>query len=233
MSQFSDKSDFGDTCLMHYSPDRVSFANITIGDVPLKVTSPRDLIPYYGNVVASMSSNGNDRMHISLAKISQPRRREIDTISIFIDDYIQKWRRAKRKKEQVYFNDFEYPDLITDRYIIWKRCEQHRDFLLKVYTPFAYRKDWKFNHINTEIIETFFSDIHTSIGNFYRRNLLAYAVEYWGEQYYLNHEEWREQLSHCKNDSDYSYNAALFRIQEATWDYEKMYKEALEELKLC
>lgn len=231
MSSFSDKSDFGDTCLMHYSPDRVSYANITIGDVPLKVNSPRDLIPYYGNIVASMSCNGDDHMYINIAKISQPRHREIDTISIFIDDYVQRWRRAKRKKTQVSFKDFEYPDLITDRYIIWKRCEQHKDFLLKVFTPFAYRKDWKFNHINTEIIETFFSDIHTSIGNFYRRNLLAYATEYWGEQYYLDKENWLCWASANTDDAD--HNAALFRIQEATWDYDKMYKEALEELKLC
>lgn len=230
MSSFSDKSDFGDTCLMHYSPDRVSFGTVTIGDVPLRINSPRDLIPYYGNIVASMSCS-EDHMYINLSKISQPRYREIDTISIFIDDYIKRWRKAKRKKEQVSFKDFEYPDLVTDRYIIWKRCEQHKDFLLKVFTPFAYRKDWKFNHINTEIIETFFSDIHTSIGNFYRRNLLAYATEYWGEQYYLDKENWLCWASANTDDAD--HNAALFRIQEATWDYDKMYKESLEELKLC
>lgn len=230
MSSFSDKSDFGDTCLMHYSPDRVSYANITIGDVPLKVNSPRDLIPYYGNIVASMSCS-EDHMYINLSKISQPRYREIDTISIFIDDYIKRWRKAKRKKEQVYFKDFEYPFLQTDRYFIWKRCEQHKDFLLKVYTPFAYRKDWKFNHINTEIIETFFSDIHTCISNTYRRNLLEYAAEYWGKQYTLDKDDWLCWASSNTDDAD--HNAALFRIQEATWDYEKMYKEALEELKLC
>lgn len=231
MSKFSDKSDFADTCLMHYTPDRVSYANITIGDVPLKVNSSRDLIPYYGNIVASMSCNGDDHMYINIAKISQPRHREIDTISLFISEYVHRWKRAKRKKTQVSFKDFEYPDLITDRYIIWKRCEQHKDFLLKVFTPFAYRKDWKFNHINTEIIETFFSDIHTCIGNSYRRNLLEYAAEYWGKQYTLDTENWRCWASSNTDDSD--YNAALFRIQEATWDYEKMYKESLEELKLC
>lgn len=229
MSQFSDKSDFGDTCLMHYSPDRVSYANITISDVPLKVNSPRDLIPYYGNIVTSMSSS-EDKMCINVSKTSRPRQREIDTISIFIDDYVQRWRRAKRKKEQVSFKDFEYPDLVTDRYIIWKRCEQHRDFLLKVFTPFAYRKDWMFSHINTEIIETLFSDIHTSIGNFYRRNLLAYAAEYWGEQYTLDKEHWVEWAS--SYDPSAGHNAALFQIQRATWDYDKMYKESLEELKL-
>lgn len=230
MSQFSDKSDFGDTCLMHYSPDRVSYANITIDDVPLKVNSPRDLIPYYGNIVASMSKS-EDHMYINIAKISQPRHREIDTISLFISEYVHRWKRAKRKKEQLSFKDFDYPTLETDRYIIWKRCEQHKDFLLKVFTPFAYRKDWKFNHINTEIIETFFHDIHTSTGNFYRRNLLAYAAEYWGEQYTLDKENWLCWASSNTDDAD--HNAALFRIQEATWDYDKMYKEALGELKLC
>lgn len=230
MSQFSDKSDFGDTCLMHYTPDRVSYANITIGDVPLKVNSPRDLIPYYGNIVTSMSSS-EDKMCINVSKTSRPRQREIDTIGLFIDEYLKKWRRAKRKKEQVYFKDFEYPTLLTDRYIIWKRCEQYKDFLLKVFTPYAYNKVWMFSHINTEIIETLFSDIHTSTGNYYRRNLLAYAAEYWGEQYTLDKENWLCWAS--ANTDDANHNAALFRIQEATWDYDKMYKESLEELELC
>ena len=230
MSQFSDKSDFGDTCLMHYTPDRIAFATILIDDVPLKVNSPRDLIPYYGNIVTSMSSS-EDKMCINVSKTSQPRHREIDTIGLFIDEYLKKWRRAKRKKEQVCFNDFEYPTLVTDRYIIWKRCEQYKDFLLKVFTPYAYNKVWMFNHINTEIIETLFSDIHTSTGNYYRRNLLAYAAEYWGEQYTLDKEHWVEWAS--SYDHSEGHNAALFQIQRATWDYEKMYKEALEELKLC
>lgn len=230
MSQFSDKSDFGDTCLMHYTPDRIAFATILIDDVPLKVNSPRDLIPYYGNIIASMTRS-EDKMCISISKTSQPRHREIDTISLFIDEYIKKWRKAKRKKEQVCFNDFEYPTLVTDRYIIWKRCEKYKDFLLKVFTPYAYNKEWMFNHINTEIIETLFSDIHTSTGNYYRRNLLAYAAEYWGEQYTLDRERWTEWAYSC--DSSVDRNAALFGIQIETWDYEKMYKEALEELKLC
>ena len=229
MSQFSDKSDFGDTCLMHYTPDRIAFATILIDDVPLKVNSPRDLIPYYGNIIASMTRS-EDKMCISISKTSQPRHREIDTISLFIDEYVKKWRRAKRKKEQVCFNDFEYPTLVTDRYIIWKRCEQHKDFLLKVFTPYAYNKGWMFNHINTEIIETLFNDIHTSTGNYYRKNLLTYAAEYWGEQYTLDREHWTEWASsYCPSAG---HNAALFQIQRATWDYEKMYKEALEELKL-
>lgn len=230
MSKFSDKSDFGDTCLMHYTPDRIAFATILIDDVPLKVNSPRDLIPYYGNIVTSMSRS-EDNMCINVSKTSQPRHREIDTIGLFIDEYLKKWRRAKRKKGQVCFNDFEYPTLVTDRYIIWKRCEQYKDFLLKVFTPYAYNKIWMFNHINTEIIETLFSDIHTSTGNYYRRNLLAYAAEYWGEQYTLDKEHWVEWAS--SYDHSEGHNAALFQIQRATWDYEKMYKEALEELKLC
>lgn len=230
MSKFSDKSDFGDTCLMHYTPDRIAFATILIDDVPLKINSPRDLIPYYGNIVTSMSSS-EDNMCINVSKTSQPRHREIDTIGLFIDEYVQKWRRAKRKKEQVCFNDFEYPTLITDRYIIWKRCEQNKDFLLKVFTPYAYNKKWIFNHINTEIIETLFGDIHTITGNYYRRNLLDYAAEYWGEQYTFDKEHWSEWASSYDPSAD--HNAALFRIQIATWEYEKMYKESLEELKLC
>ena len=176
-------------------------------------------------------TRSEDKICINISKTSQPRHREIDTISLFIDEYVKKWRRAKRKKEQVCFNDFEYPTLVTDRYIIWKRCEQHKDFLLKVFTPYAYNKGWMFNHINTEIIETLFSDIHTSTGNYYRKNLLTYAAEYWGEQYTLDREHWTEWAYSC--DSSVDRNAALFGIQIETWDYEKMYKEALEELKLC
>lgn len=234
MSRFSDKSDFSDTCLMHYTPDKIAYAKISVDGIPLKVNSPRDLIPYYGNLISSMSSS-SDNISINLIKTSQPRLREIDTINIFISEYVSKCRKAKRNKTTLTFEDFK--DLSRDNvvnFIMYERCEEHKDLLLKVYTPYAHYSNKKayYEIINREIIETLFSDIHTSIGTFYRKNLLEHAADFWGNQLKLSKEDYIVWSQSNKLDYE-NFCPALLKIQQEVWEYDKAIKRASEELELC
>lgn len=231
MSKFSDKSDFADICLMHYTPDKIAYANISVDGIPLKVNSPRDLIPYYGNLIATMSVSDGD-ISINLIKTSQPRLREIDTISFFISEYVSKWKRAKRNKTTLTFEDFS--DLSRDNVVnftIFKRCEKHKDFLLKMFTPYAsYYNEKIYNElVNGKIIDMMFSDIHTSIGTFYRKNLLEYAADFWGNQLKFSKEDYLV-WSRCHPLNNDNYCPALLRILQEVWEYDEAIKKASEEL---
>lgn len=233
MSRFSDKSDFGDTCLMHYTPDRIAYAKISVDGIPLKVNSPRDLIPYYGNLVASMSAS-EDNISINLIKTSQPRLREIDTISFFISDYVSRWKRAKRNKTTLTFEDFDVLSRDNAAYFtMYKRCEKHKEFLLKMFTPYANRYNEKIYNelVNGKIIDMMFSDIHTSVGTFYRRNLLEHAADFWGNQLKLSKEDYIvwSQRNPLNNEN---YCPALLRTLQEVWEYDEAFKKASEELGL-
>lgn len=234
MSRFSDKSDFADTCLMHYTPDKIACAKISVDGIPLKVNSPRDLIPYYGNLISSMSSS-SDNISINLIKTSQPRLREIDTINIFVSEYVSKCRKAKRNKTTLTFEDFKVLSRENAMYFtIYKRCEEHKDLLLKVYTPYALYSNKKtyYEIINREIIETLFSDIHTSTGTFYRKNLLEHAADFWGNQLKLSKEDYIVWSQSNKLDYE-NFCPALLKIQQEVWEYDGAIKRASEELELC
>lgn len=233
MSRFSDKSDFGDTCLMHYTPDKIACAKISVDGIPLKVNSPRDLIPYYGNLIASMSAS-NDDISINLIKTSQPRLREIDTISFFISDYVSRQRRAKRNKTILTFEDFAVLSKDNAAYFtMYKRCEKHKDFLLKMFTPYANRYNEKvYNElVNFKIIDMMFSDIHTGVGTFYRKNLLEHAADFWGNQLKLSKEDYIVWSQHNPYTNE-NYCLALLRILQEVWEYDEAIKKASEELEI-
>lgn len=234
MSKFSDKSDFADTCLMHYTPDKIACAKISVDGIPLKVTSPRDLIPYYGNLIASMSASDNGDISINLIKTSQPRLREIDTISFFISDYVSRWRKAKRNKTTLTFEDFGVLGRENAAYFtMYKRCEKHKDFLLKMFTPYANRYNEKIYNelVNGKIIEMLFSDIHTSVGTFYRKNLLEYAADFWGNQLKLSKEDYIV-WSQCNPYNSENYCLQLLRILQEVWEYEEAIGKASKELEI-
>lgn len=231
MSRFSDKSDFADTCLMHYTPDKIACAKISVDGIPLKVNSPRDLIPYYGNLIASMSASDDD-ISINLIKTSQPRLREIETISFFISDYVSRHRRAKRNKTTLTFEDFGVLSRDNAAYFtMYKRCEKHKDFLLKMFTPYANRDNEKtYNElVNGKIIDMMFDDIHTGVGTFYRRNLLEYAADFWGNQLKLSKEDYIV-WSQCHPYTNENYCLPLLRILQEVWEYDEAIKKASEEL---
>lgn len=219
---------------MHYTPDKIAYAKISVDGIPLKVNSPRDLIPYYGNLISSMSAS-SDSISINLIKTSQPRLREIYTINIFVSEYVSKCRKAKRNKTTLTFEDFDVLSGENAMYFtIYKRCEEHKDLLLKVYTPYALYSNKKtyYEIINREIVETLFSDIHTSIGTFYRKNLLEYAADFWGSQLKLSKEDYIVWSQSNKLDYE-NFCPALLKIQQEVWEYDGAIKRASEELELC
>jgi hypothetical protein len=117
---------------------------------------------------------------------------------------------------------------------MYERCEEHNDLLLKVYTPYAhyFNKKAYYEIINREIIETLFSDIHTSIGTFYRRNLLEHAADFWGNQLKLSKEDYIVWSQSNKLDYE-NFCPALLKIQQEVWEYDEAIKRASEELELC
>ena len=231
MSRYSDKSDFADMCEMHYSLDKIAHADVTIEDTPLRIKSPRDLIPYFGHIVASSSCcPSEDRMHIRLCKMSQPDMRERDTKQFFISDYVFKSKRAKRKKEQISFNDFDYPTSPIDRWNLFKCCEENKDVLMKHFIPYA--ENYHYNQINDLIIEQLFSKIHFGGSDMYRRNLLEKAAEYWGPAYKMSKSEFADWVKYdYPNDKDqFEYNAILHKIHQQVWEYEETTEQAAKEL---
>lgn len=228
MSQFSDKSDFADTCLMHYSPNRVFYADLTVDKIPLKLSSPKDLIPYYGHGICAMSSSKDDgKMSISLTKESFADMRDEERIQIRIDDYVYLARKAKRKKAEVDFKEFAQMSSLyvankTEPFTacIFDKCKNIEKLLLKYWMP----RTWTYDEIenkteknlfNLSIIHTNFSNVHTAASNRYRENLLKYAAPFFGQWYV----DFDSQKAFCDNDIR---NSKLIDIKTKVLEYHKM-----------
>lgn len=235
MSRFSDKSDFADTCLMHYSPDKIFYdAKISIGIgtrcIPIKVDSPKDLIPYYGNLISAMGSS-DDRMTIILTSYSRPDEIDEERLMSAIDEIVWEIRRSKRKKEEVNITNFSVEwsfGSFKDSYMLLvKRAIENQDMLAKLWTPRAWTydkiKDKAIKYqINKTIIDTYFSDFHTAIANRYREELLRYAAPYFGEAYKAKTvEEYNNKLG-----ENHIYNPVLIDTLRKVDEYYKILKEA-------
>ena len=228
MSKFSDKSDFADTCLMHYSPNRVFYANISVNGVPLKLTSPKDLIPYYGHGISSMSSSKNGSMSITLTKESLPDMNDKERIQIIVDDYVYLARKAKRQKKDVALDDFinTASSWITNSnkdpllMEVFSRCEKIKKLLLKYWTIRAWTYDKIENKtekhlIDLSIIDNNFYGLHTSTSNYYRENLLKYAAPFFGKFY-------TDFQSKAAFDPDAIWNGELLDIKRKVMEYHSL-----------
>lgn len=222
MSRYSDKSDFADTCLMHYSPDKIAHARISVDGIPLRVDSPKDLIPWYGNLISSMSSSMHS-MSIMLTRKSQPDYIEEERIMFYIDEYVELARRYKRNKveftkesigETFYLNRTE-----PEYKMLWALCEKHKDFLLRNWFSRGSEKspNYKYvcNEFNRSLVETHFSKVHFSMCNRYRENLLEDAAKIFGRIYLAKtQDEWM-----VEKDNQYEHSAQLYHIQNQVIEY--------------
>lgn len=225
MSRFSDKSDFADTCLMHYSPNKVFCADITIDNVPLKLKSPKDLIPYYGHGICSMASSRDDgKMSIALTKHSYPDMRDEEHIQIAIDNYVYLARRAKRAKKDIDPQEFykmsSFYKKSTFCVCVFEKCKNIEKLLLKYWTPRTWTYDKienkiEKNLVNLSIVHSSFFNVHTSVSNAYRKNLLEYAASFFGKWYadFESKEAW---------DDGVVRNTALLDIKSKVVEYQKM-----------
>ena len=214
MSRFSDKSDFADTCLMHYSPNKIFYdADVYINDVLFKAKSPNDFIPYYGHIIASMSSN-NDHISINLSRKSQPDSRDYDVFSIFLNDFVKICRKFRKtnKTDPVPFELFEYPTDEKDRKIIYEAAIKNEKEIMKYWTQYLYRPssdEFVKYEINNVLIKNIFENITTSSSNYYREQLLEYAAETFGKIYtQYDSDKFFDEINKC----DYIYNKELMNI---------------------
>ena len=102
MSRFTGKSDFCDTCTMHYEPKEiVERANIFMGNAKVHIQQERDLIPYYTNLISMMYSTKTDNgleMSISLSEDSFIDSEERSRLSWRVANIISIARKCKRNK---------------------------------------------------------------------------------------------------------------------------------------
>lgn len=220
MSTFSDKSDFGDVCLNLYSPNIISSSTIYIGDVPLKVNSPKDLIPYYGHLIGSMGSSERG-ITIHLSKKSRPDYIDKDGIDNFVNLFVRDLRIAKRHKKELTFE--KYKDLLflieNDRKMLFEKCMTIKDFLIKHWIVFDYRKSNQFSYIvNDAIINEFFYDISLARSNPFREQLLIYASEWYGKGYI----DWKDDIRFAGHSKDFIFNCELRNIYNKVVKYHKM-----------
>lgn len=218
MSTFSDKSDFGDVCLSLYTPNIIASSTIYIGDVPLKVDSPKDLIPYYGHLIGSMASSDRG-ITIHLSKKSRPDYIDKDGIENFVNMFVRDLRRAKRNKKELTFEQYKDIMFLTelDRMVLFERCMSIKDFLFKHWVIPDYKKSDQFSYvINSAIIDEFFSNISLTRTSSFREWLLTYASDWYGKGYI----DWKDEFAGYSKDI--IFNCELRNIYNKVVEYYKM-----------
>lgn len=183
MSKFSPKSDFADVCLDLYSPNKIASSNIYVKGVPLKIKSPKDLIPYYGYLVSSISSS-DDGVTIFLANEPYADTYDRERIRFFVESYINKARKAKRLKKEVQYKDFDNYVTLSDFEKRWmyEIAHKNNDFLLKHWVLYRPGKD-NIYYINDAILKNLFYNVSTATSKRYRESLLEYASKWFGKGY--------------------------------------------------
>lgn len=188
MSRFTGKSDFCDTCTMHYEPKEiVEHANIFMGNAKVHVQQERDLIPYYTNLISVMSSSNTDdgrKMSIHLAQESFIDSEERSRLSWRVANIISIARKCKRNKVPFTFEQVQKEVDFSDNVVcgepisLWKSLfdviEQNPD-IVKIHLPSDYRK--KLITIECEIIPSYFNNVHLDLSNRQRKEFVKFCAE--------------------------------------------------------
>lgn len=188
MSRFTGKSDFCDTCTMHYEPKEiVEHANIFMGNAKVHVQQERDLIPYYTNLISVMYSTRADNgleMSISLSEDSFIDSEERSRLSWRVANIISIARKCKRNKVPFTFEqvqkDVDFSDNVVcgEPISLWKSLfdviEQNPD-IIKIHLPSDYRK--KLITIEREIIPSYFNNVHLDLSNRQRKEFVKFCAE--------------------------------------------------------
>ena len=100
MSKFSGKCDLYDT-VYDWSDERIARAKIYVGDIPLKATCQRDLIPFYPFIVGAGGFSMKDGDIMRLTTRSYVDQEEESFLLYTKNRMLRSYRRAKRKKEPI------------------------------------------------------------------------------------------------------------------------------------
>lgn len=188
MSRFTGKSDFCDTCTMHYEPKEiVERANVFMGNAKVHIQQERDLIPYYTNLISIMYSTRTDNgleMSISLSEDSFIDSEERSRLSWRVANIISIARKCKRNKVPFTFEQVQKEVEFSDNVIcgesisLWKSLfaviEKNPD-IIKIHLPSDYRK--KLFTIEREIIPNYFNNVHLDLSNRQRKEFVEFCAE--------------------------------------------------------
>lgn len=110
MSQFSGKSDYADTVLMHYSVDEALKAETYVDGVRVYPKDEKDIIPLYPRLISSMAGekldDGTSRLTINISAKSYVDEADIEKSSWIIRGVLETSKKLKRKPTAQEVNDY-------------------------------------------------------------------------------------------------------------------------------
>lgn len=179
MGRYTGKSDFDDWCNMHNKPEEIiKNATVFLGDAKLTFNKPRDLIPYYTHLIASMFKS-DDKQVIYLSKESYLDTREKERLSNFIYNSIV-WAKKAHKEKKNFNLDFiknqkNYKALYSseDDYIlnsIVNKIKKYPEII-----KFPIKSD--FFLIKEYILPHYFNDIHDKAISSLKEDFIKYAED--------------------------------------------------------
>lgn len=180
MSHFTGRSDFADTCTIHYSPKEIAQATIYMGNAKVEIKDEKDLIPYYTNLVSMMNSRRGQTPVIHLASESYIDREEVEHLSWRVRDAIYTARKAKKNKQKLTVDMLAENDILkldADKKV-WK---QILDVLEKHPEVIKFHLSKNFNEmshfVEHWIVPEYFSHIHLAWQNEQRKQFLKLAAD--------------------------------------------------------
>lgn len=183
MGRYTGKSDFGDWCNMHYTPETViEKAVIYLGDAEVKKDKPEDLIPYYTHLISSLSVRP-EKQTISLSSQSWINLEERERIAIMLYDMIKAARRAKKEKTvfdfDYYKNQKDYCGYADKAYVaLYKNAIDiinTKPDIIKEHLPADYRQ--ALFYLEEYTVPHYFYRLHDPMHNHMREDFVRYAAE--------------------------------------------------------
>lgn len=181
MSMWTGKCDFADTCEMIHNPQEiVEKSTIYLGNARVFIKEPKDLIPYYTNLISMACYNKEDGDVIHLSQNSFIDREEREFISWKIRDVIYSFRKAKKAKVEFNYEYFAKNNYMLDKrdLVVYKaiidKVNNNTD-IAKVHLPKNYMNLVHF--VDVWLYPNYFYDIHDSIHNRFREEFVKYASE--------------------------------------------------------
>lgn len=178
MSKWTGKCDFADHCEMINNPQKIiENANVYMGNAKLAIKEPRDLIPYYTNIIGMMSSsNGHQEIHLALNSFIDDE--EADMLSWRIYHAIKAARKCKKSKIDFTIDSLKEQlafDAQIDAWLMTIDIIKDEPDLIKIHLPTEYRKALRV--IERDIVPHYFFDVHLDGANRKREEFVKYAAE--------------------------------------------------------
>lgn len=226
MSRWTGKSDFCDWCEMHNNPQTiVKKATVYMGHAKVAINKESDLIPYYTNLISSMTSNSEGQV-INLTQDSFIDIEEGEYLSAKIYQIIKWKRKADKEKIKFSYNFIKaQKDFWSGEIELWKKLINIANLNPDV-AKFHLNKDYRhaLYEIGINLIPRYFHGVHDGMHTRYREQFVKFCSENgycafsWnfetGEVGYQNQGEWHPIIrdmcfaigDYHKMVKEYSYN---------------------------